>query len=216
MKIIAFTDIHGSYKKVETILQRESGYDVILIGGDLTTMGSPKEAEDAIKLFQTHGKPVLVVAGNMDPQILEQTFQDLGVSVNGQGVTIDTVGFFGVSASPFSPLHTPYEISEDEILLRAEKGWKDIEEARWKVFVPHPPPLNTKLDKIFLGSHVGSTSVRIFIERHQPDVCVCGHIHEARGSDSIGKTQIINCGSAGKGYYATIELGNTVKVENRE
>ena len=216
MQIIAFTDIHGSYKKVNEILSKEFAYDVIILGGDLTTFGSPKEAEDAVKLFQSHGKPVLVVAGNMDPPNLEETFDRLKVSINGKAVIVGETGFFGVSASPFSPLHTPYEISEDEILRRAEEGWKHIQTARWKIFVPHAPPFNTKLDRIFTAAHVGSTAVRAFIEKHQPDIAVCGHIHEARGKDSIGKTQIVNCGAAGKGYYAAIELGETVKVKNKE
>ncbi|MBI3005087.1 MAG: metallophosphoesterase [Ignavibacteriales bacterium] len=215
MHIIAFTDIHGAYKKVNEILSRKRSYDVIVVGGDLTTFGSPKEAEDAIRLFQTHGKPLLVVAGNMDRPGLEQTFNDLNVSINGRGILQGDIGFFGVSASPFSPLHTPYEISEEEIMRRAEKGWSDVREARWKIFVPHAPPTNTRVDKIFTGAHVGSTAVREFIEQRQPDVVVCGHIHEARGKDAIGKTQIVNCGPAGKGYYAVIEIGETVRVENR-
>ena len=93
MRVLAFSDIHGSYKKVNEILARESGYDLILIAGDLTTVGSPQEAEDAIKLFQAHGKPVLAVAGNMDPPVLEKTFDALGVSINAKGGC-------GISATP--------------------------------------------------------------------------------------------------------------------
>ena len=215
MQIIALTDIHGSYKKVNDILMKESACDVIILGGDLTTFGSPKEADDAVRLFQSHGKPVLVVAGNMDPPNLEETFDRLKVSINGKAAIVGEAGFFGVSACPFSPLHTPYEISEEEIRRRAEEGWKRAQAARWKIFVPHAPPSNTKLDRILAGAHVGSTAVREFIEKKQPDVVLCGHIHEARGRDSIGKTQIVNCGPAGKGYYAVIELGDTIKVENR-
>jgi Icc-related predicted phosphoesterase len=52
-----------------------------------------------------------------------------------------------------------------------------------------------------------------FIELHQPDVVVCGHVHEARGVDTIGKTQVVNCGQAGKGYYAVINLDDKISVE---
>ena len=151
----------------------------------------------------------------MDPPNLEETFDRLKVSINGKAAIVGEAGFFGVSASPFSPLHTPYEISEEEIRRRAEEGWKRVQGARWKIFIPHAPPFDTKLDKIFAGAHVGSTAVRAFIDHYQPDVVVCGHIHEARGKDSIGKTQIVNCGPAGKGYYAVIELGDTISVENK-
>lgn len=215
MRILAFSDIHGSYKKANDILSKESGYDTIIIAGDLTTVGSPKEAEEAIKLFQSHSKPIYVVAGNMDLPELDETFDKLGVSINSKGVMRDDVGFFGVSASPFTPMNTPYEISEDEIMRRGEAGWKDVATARWKIFVPHAPPRGTKLDKIMIGMHVGSTAVRTFIEQHQPDLVICGHIHEARGLDVIGKAKIVNCGPAGKGYYVVIDIGTELKVELR-
>ncbi|MEK6571374.1 MAG: metallophosphoesterase [Bacteroidota bacterium] len=83
-----------------------------------------------------------------------------------------------------------------------------------KVFVPHTPPLNTKVDKIFLGRHVGSTSVREFIEREQPDVVICGHIHEARGQDTIGRSKIVNCGSTSRGYFVVVEIGEEIKISN--
>ena len=216
MRIIAFTDIHGSYKKIYEILSKEADFHAIIIGGDLTTYGSPREAEDAIALFQTFKKPLFAVAGNMDPVEIEDSFEKLGVSINAKGIILDDVGFFGVSASPLSPLHTPYEITEEEILRRAEMGLKDVAGSAWKIFVPHAPPRDTKLDRIFTGIHVGSSAVRKFIEAHQPDVGVCGHIHEARGMDIIETTQMINCGPAGKGYYAVIEINEEVTVKMKE
>jgi uncharacterized protein len=215
MKILAFTDIHGSYERVDQIIQSESGADGIIVGGDLTTYGLPEEGEKAIRVFQNNGMPVFAVAGNMDSPEFDKRHEDMGVSINAKGMMLGEVGLFGVSASPFTPMHTPYEIEEDEIARRAEMGWNDIAVARWKIFVPHAPPRDTKLDKITLGRHVGSTAVRAFIEQRQPDVVVCGHIHEARGIDTIGKTKIVNCGTAGRGYYAVIEIGENVSVEAR-
>jgi Icc-related predicted phosphoesterase len=215
MQIIAFTDIHGAYRRVHDIITRENNADVVIIGGDLTTEGSPQEAEEAIKLFRTCGKQILAVLGNMDPTPLEGTMENLRVSINAKGVLVGEVGFFGVSGSPFTPMSTPYEIPEEEISRRSELGWSDVAAARWKIFVPHAPPHNTKLDKIVLGKHVGSTAVRSFIEEPQPDVVICGHIHESRGLDTIGKTQIVNCGQAGKGEYAIIALAENVSIEVR-
>jgi hypothetical protein len=215
MRIIAFTDIHGSYTQVQEILAKEGAGDAVIIGGDLTTVGTPNEAVEAIKLFRSHVHALFVVAGNMDLPELDDTFEKLQISINAKGQILNEAGFFGVSGSPFTPMHTPYEIPEEEIKKRAESGWQEVQSARWKIFVPHAPPHNTKLDRIHAGAHVGSTAVREFIEKYQPDVCVCGHIHEARGTDVIGKTQIVNCGPAGKGYYAIIELGEKIMVENR-
>ena len=215
MRILAFTDIHGSYDRVEAILSKESPFDAVIIGGDLTTHGMAGEASEAIRRFQQFHKPVFAVAGNMDLPAFDEVYKTLGVNINAQGVLFDDVGFFGIAGSPFTPMHTPYEISEEEIKRRAESGWQGVQAARWKIFVPHAPPRDTKLDKIFLGKHVGSTAVREFVERHHPDVLVCGHIHEGRGVDVLGKTTIINCGAAGRGFYAVIEINDTLEVQLR-
>ena len=214
MRIIAFTDIHGSFDTVEGILRREKDFDVVVIGGDLTTYGTSSQAEMAIRRFQAFGKPVLLVAGNMDPAPVEDAIVRMDVSIDGRGVVLGEVGFFGVSAAPFSPLNTPNEISEDEIRARADRGWKDVEPARWKIFVPHSPPKDTRLDRIYSGLHVGSTAVREFTLQNAPDVMICGHIHEARGRDSLGETSLVNCGQAGKGYYAVVNIDNEITVQS--
>jgi Icc-related predicted phosphoesterase len=213
MKILAFTDIHGSYKKVDETLAKVSA-DVIVIGGDITTAGTSAQASSAIEGWERFGRPLVAVAGNMDSPEIDAVLESAGVSVNGRGVKIGDVGFFGVSASPFSPLHTPYEISEEETAQRIEAGYRAVRDSKVRVFVPHAPPHGTKVDKVFMGTHVGSKSVRDFIERKQPDVVICGHIHEARGQDVIGKTRIVNCGPAGKGYYAVIEIGDHILITN--
>ena len=215
MKILALTDIHGAYAMAEEIIVAESP-DVLIVGGDLTTIGTVKEAEDAVRRFQNICERVYCVAGNMDLPQHDELFERLGISLNGRAVQIDAVAFFGVSAAPHSALHTPYEISEEEIARRIRSGWNAVGHARIKVFVPHTPPYGTKLDIVHTGIHVGSTAVRNFIEGYKPEVVVCGHIHEARGVDSIGESCIVNCGTASCGYYAVIETGVGIKVTHRQ
>jgi len=216
MKILAVTDIHGAYERVEAILAREPGCSALIIGGDLTTNGTPDEVESALTRFTKSLLPVYVVAGNMDPPNLETSFSSFATSINARGVMLDDVGLFGVSGSPYTPMHTPYELSEEEIALRAHSGWKDIQAARVKIFVPHSPPHNTRVDQIRSDQHVGSTSVRKFIEQCQPQIVVCGHIHEARGIDKIGNTTVVNCGPAMNGYYAVLTIGKEVQAELKE
>jgi hypothetical protein len=213
MRIIAFTDVHGAYDRLEETLRKESSFDAVIIGGDLTTHGTIEEAGSVIRSLQKFGKPVLAVAGNMDLPSFDMTFETMGVNINAKGVVVGDTGFFGVAGSPFTPMKTPYEISETEIGRRAATGWSDVEDARWKVFVPHAPPGGTALDRILIGNHVGSVAVRSFVELRQPDVLICGHIHESRGVDILGKTKMVNCGAASHGYYAVIDITDAVQIQ---
>ena len=213
MKLIAFTDIHGAYDRVEDAMRREEDFDAVVIGGDLTTRGTEQEAAAALERFGRYGRPLFVVAGNMDNPSFDRLFDRLGVGINGRGLLLKDVGLFGVSGSPFTPMHTPYEISEEEIARRAERGFREVRAARVTVFVPHAPPHKSMLDAIFLGKHVGSTAVREFIQKRQPHIVVCGHIHEARGIDRIGRSEIVNCGAASLGSYAVIALDETIHIE---
>ena len=211
MRILALTDIHGAYKKAEEIIRKEPA-DILIIGGDLTTVGSVKEVENAISRFQSLSHRLLCVAGNMDLPQHDDVFTKLGVSINGCGMEIDGVGFFGVSAAPLSPLSTPYEITEEEMAKRITTGFKQIEKCSVSFFVPHAPPYGTRVDIIHAGYHAGSTAVRDFIDDEQPDLVICGHIHEGRGEDLLGKSKIVNSGAACDGYYSVIEVNQEIRI----
>ena len=62
------------------------------------------------------------------------------------------------------------------------------------------------------GRHVGSTAIRAFIEKYQPDLCITGHIHEGKGIDAIGRTKIINPGMFRQGGWVDIHI-NTSYIE---
>ncbi len=51
---------------------------------------------------------------------------------------------------------------------------------------------------------MGSIAVRKFIETYEPQLCLTGHIHEAAGTDKIGKTIIINPGMLKDGGYIEV------------
>ncbi len=84
------------------------------------------------------------------------------------------------------------------------------------VLVAHTPPYASACDRLHNGVAVGSKAVREFIEEYQPDVCLCGHIHESRAEDFIGKTHVLNPGTVGGGGYAIIwKEGTGVDVRVR-
>ncbi len=66
------------------------------------------------------------------------------------------------------------------------------------------------------GHTAGSTwAVREWIERVEPSLVISGHIHEGRGSESIGDIQVVNCGPAFEGYYEVVTLDGSLHVDLR-
>ncbi len=98
---------------------------------------------------------------------------------------------------------------------------KKLSNPKKTIYVVHAPPFNTKLDIITTGEHVGSKSVRKFIEREQPFLTLHGHIHESpkmsgAWKDKIGSTICINVGSSypdNKLNCAVIDLDDLNKIE---
>ncbi len=216
MKILAATDIHGASHKVVEILNRETP-DILIIGGDLTTYGSVQDVRKAVDSFRSVCGVLLCISGNMDSREHDLFFSEAGISINGKGHMVENIGIFGVSAAPFSPLRTPYEISEEEIGSAIQAGYRDVLGARLKILVSHAPPYGTAVDMIRSGKHVGSTAVRKFVESEQPAVVICGHIHEARGMDKLGSCTIVNCGEGSRGYYAILSVvDGKIDVQNMQ
>jgi Icc-related predicted phosphoesterase len=213
VRIAYVVDVHDRFDAVAEARGRTGPVDVLVVGGDITTFGTPADAERAIAEWRPLAPRLLAVAGNCDSPEIDARLVELGVSLDARGVVIDGIGFFGASAAPHSPLHTPYEVPDEELGRRADAGLADVEGARVRIFCPHAPPHDTACDRLRSGEHVGSPALRAFVDREQPEVLLCGHIHEARGMDDIGRTRVVNPGPVASGHYALVEAGDGVSVE---
>jgi Icc-related predicted phosphoesterase len=218
VRIAYVVDVHDAPGAVAEAVGRIGEIDVLLVGGDITTNGTAEDVAAAVESWRPLAATLLGVAGNMDSPAIDARLEDLGVSVNARGVHVGDVGIFGVSAAPFSPLHTPYELADDELSSRAEAGFAAVRGAPVTIFCPHAPPLDTACDRLRDGRHVGSAAIRAFVERAQPSLVLCGHIHESRGEDTIGGSRIVNPGPVGAGHYAVVDVDRselTVSLDRR-
>jgi Icc-related predicted phosphoesterase len=215
MRILCVTDIHGDRTSLANILDRVNDIQLTVIGGDITDFGTPRDAEQLVRIAQEHSEPVVAVAGNCDSPEIDQQLVEMGVSVFGRAQIHEGTGVYGVSAMP--PWQgTMYELAEKEILNALETGRSQLTGDCTEILVSHAPPRDTSVDLTRRGSHVGSTALRAFIERYQPSLVVSGHIHEACGRDSIGTTSIVNCGPAFLGRYALVEIDEGVHIQLRK
>jgi len=214
VRLLAVTDLHDHQDALGRILEAAPAIDLLLLGGDITNFGSRADAERVVRRIQDKGVPLLAVAGNCDSAEIERRLVELGVSLFRRGEIRNGIGFLGLSAMPPWLRHM-YQFPEEELAAHLVEGYAQVEKADRHVILAHPPPHNCKVDRTFLFRHVGSKALRAFIDGRQPDLVVCGHIHEGRGMDRIGRTLIVNCGSGAAGYHAIIELGEEIRVDMR-
>ena len=204
--------MHGHAEAVADVVAALDDLDLLIVGGDITTAGTPDDAEQAIRSWLPLAPRLLALAGNMDSPEIDDRLAELGVALDGRGVSFGDVGVFGVSAAPISPLATPYELADDELERRIARGYAALDGCRMTVFCPHAPPAGTACDRLASGEHVGSVVVRAFVEREQPDLVLCGHIHEARGTDTVGSSRIVNPGPVRAGHYAFVEIDGELNL----
>ncbi len=207
MKIISFGDIHEDYSNLIPLRDELENADLVIVTGDLTNFNGRKEAEKVIEEIMKYNKNILAQLGNLDQPEVNDYLTERGINLHRNGFIRGDIGIFGVGGSNLTPFNTPTEFSEVEIETFLLEGIDKVKDAKYKIMVPHMPPIDTKLDIISAGAHVGSQSVRDFILKHKPDIALSGHIHEARGSDTIGSTLAFNAGMFREGGYIVITEG---------
>lgn len=211
MNILTIGDIHNDVENIINYADKLSmlDFDVIVCPGDFTDVPprgftSVDIAKLIVEELRSFGKPIVAVPGNWDDNVLKY-LEGENMSVHGRGKTIGDVGFYGFGGAK-TPFNTPLEPGEEEIANGLKKGFSQVKDSKFKVQVNHIPPARTKVDMTYSGAHIGSEATRKFIEENQPDVAVCAHVHEGRGTDEIGKTKILNAGRFPEGYLGMISL----------
>ena len=194
MKILAFTDSHGSNLALKRVKEKvkKNEIDYILCVGDVTIF--EQSLTSIMKKINKLGRLVLMVHGNHESLdsvrmhaarldnvlFIHKTHQRIGkhlvVGYGGGGFSIEDKGF-------------------EKWIKKAMKNKKKGDKV---IVVLHGPPHGVVQDMV-LDGHVGNKSFTKFILDYQPDLVVCGHIHENQNTeDKIGKTKIINPGPFGK------------------
>jgi Icc-related predicted phosphoesterase len=196
MLLCVIADLHGRTKYIPRL--REIDYDLLIICGDITDFGHYEDAQSILNQFP---EPYVAVHGNCDHEDVLEALTERGCSLHQKIIKRGYESFAGFGGSnPFRGM-TPSEYPEDMIY----EGLSAIPEGC--VLVTHAPPYNTKTDKAFIR-HVGSTAVRRIIEEKEPQIAVCGHIHESKNQDYVGKTLVVNPGKFSRGYYALVSTGD--------
>lgn len=212
MKILAIGDLHGNYEKILDFLKGNK-VDLVIVTGDITHFGPAELGEEILNEISNFDIPVLAIPGNCDPESIHGKIEaSKAVNIHSRSIVVKDIGICGFGGSNPTPFDTPLEFEEVQIYDEARKIFKDISDQKIILFITHAPPYGTKTDLLPSGVHVGSKSIRKIIEEFQPALNICGHIHESRGTDLIGKTKVVNPGEIAEGYGCLIYIDDSPEV----
>ncbi len=189
-KILAIGDIHGDTGLVKKLAKKakKENIDIIILAGDLTF--AEMSTDNIIGPFVKAKKQVLIIPGNHEAiattAFLSEAYAPYSKHLHGYSFKKNNIGFFGAGTADIGV----DKIKDAEIYRLLKKSHEKIKKTDKKIMVTHMHPKGTKSE---FSGFKGSTAIRKAIEKFQPDIAICSHIHEAAGAeDKIGKTKVIN------------------------
>jgi Icc-related predicted phosphoesterase len=194
MKLLAFSDLHRDLDQAGALVARSSEADVVIAAGDFASIH--EGLEEMIGALAEISKPTVLVPGNNETEDALRAATDgwdAAIVLHGQGTEIDGTQFYGLGAGiPITPWDWSFDLDEQQAAERLAAC------PQGAVLVVHSPPKG-HCDESGDGDHLGSTAILETIERTQPTLAVCGHIHESWGAESrLGPTEIVNLGPSGR------------------
>lgn len=189
-KILAAADTHGDmtlHKRMVDAAKKED-VDLVLIAGDFSV--DDECPKGFIQAFKDIGKEVMFVPGNHESELTSGFLEDFygirnlhGFSVNYEGFSLMGCGGANIGMN---------QIDEEELFHRLKKADKYIKKDNKKIMVTHVHPSGSKIER-FTSFFPGSSGVTKAIYEFQPDILICGHVHEAGGiEEKMGNTRVIN------------------------
>lgn len=202
MKILAISDIHGKFFRLDGIIKKSDPVDAIIVAGDLTHGGPPENAIRSISILQHFCPRVLCVPGNWDTPEVRQAISQYAVNIEETPKVFMDTEFVGIGGSGHTGNDTPNELTEEQLAYKLDIALNRVPIAKHTVLVTHMPPYDT-LDMSSKGEKAGSQALRKALDR--VDVVICGHFHGSKGKVKDG-AWIINPGYAAEGQAAVIDL----------
>ena len=204
MKILAVADLHGTQYRMNLVLENIRKYspDVVVLAGDITNFG-PSEMATTL-LGQIRHVPTLVVRGNCDPTNIKEAVEKADAHfIEQKRYLHQKIPFVGVGGGKIRPFQTKVDQA-------ATTTFYDLIDSA-TVLVSHVPPYGYQ-DRVFIGMHGGSKELRELIDQKQPQLVLCGHIHEDAGITKTEHTTIVNCSIGKRGSGALININKDKSV----
>jgi uncharacterized protein len=190
-RILAVGDIHGDTRMVNRLAEKakKEHVDLVILAGDLTF--AENSTKNLIGPFLKEKKQVLIIPGNHESlattNFLAEMYSPNTTSIHGYSFIKKNVGIFGAGSGDVGI----FKLRDEEILKLLTKGHEKVKDVKKRIMVTHIQPHRTKIEKV--GGFEGSRAVRKAIEKFQPDIAICAHLHNTGGiEEKIGRTRVIS------------------------
>ncbi len=191
MRILSFVDMHGSVNAFKKIKEKAENSDIIICAGDFSVWG--KAQESILRQFNSLKKPFIIIPGNheSDAELKSfcREFKNLSYA-HKRLLKVDDFLIIGYGGGGFSQREEGFEDFVEDV--KEELKNKKI------ILVTHGPPYGTEVDKIN-SDYKGCKSFKKFIDKYNPLIHICGHLHETWGKKQLyNNTLILNPGPVGR------------------
>ena len=218
IRVAAAADIHCSEETrsevADAFAKVETDADVILLAGDLTTLGLPEQAQVLSDIAHGAEVPIVAVLGNHDYHSdregeIAEKLTAAGIMLLERSSTILTVNGISigiVGAKGFIGGFDGGGINFGEPLIRAvyaettadvdalERGFAEIAGAAIRIVLLHYSPIVETLEGEPRGlwNVLGNERLAVPIAAHRPDLVLHGHAHRGRFEGSIDDVPVFN------------------------
>jgi Icc-related predicted phosphoesterase len=207
MRILVVSDLHYTLQQLDWVTSVAADYELVVIAGDLLDIASAVDPDAQIAVVLEYlariadKATVVACSGNHDLNSLNALDERAacwlegasrsGVLVDGtrlerDGVLISVCSYWD---GPRSRALVGEQLAADAALV-GDRLW---------LWAYHAPPDDSPTS--WTGSrHYGDEDLSAWIGRHQPDLVLCGHVHQSpfvEGGgwfDRIGTTAVFNAG----------------------
>jgi hypothetical protein len=188
MRVYAVADIHGRDERFERIRDNLSDLkaDLLVLAGDISNFITPGKILSRLDALPV---PVLVIRGNSDLKRIDRLFTVFPncIPIHAVRTNFRSIPFVGIGGTLPIPFRSRICFNEKRYLQKVAPLI-----STQTVLVTHTPPYGYQ-DLTMGRFHTGSLGLFKLINTCQPQVLICGHIHEDDGMSIVGKTRVVNC-----------------------
>ena len=209
MQILAFSDTHGRLPDLDV-----TSVDCVMIAGDICPDGHGLYIAEIQKTWLKErfcpwaeglGVPVYLTLGNHD---FVENFETPSNLHYGTERLLDDILLFSLT-----PILYNFAWMASEAILADKLEALLTTGIMPSIWLTHGPPFGVCDGWKDASGHYysGSHALRAAIEKYQPRLVICGHIHEGAGIGKVGRTEIYNVailddGCVWHGQPALIEI----------